>query len=78
MQGRSLNSTMVRLKLKQNLVCWNEQRGGLNSTMVRLKLWLNASIKMIQKSSQFHYGSIKTKEIEGTEYLVFSLNSTMV
>ena len=54
-----LNSTMVRLKRKYDSQTVYSKIG-LNSTMVRLKNIIYINKKIIYKTSQFHYGSIKT------------------
>ena len=75
--ARSLNSTMVRLKLKWK----NDIRGlktGLNSTMVRLKLvWAppQQSGKSCLNSTMVR---LKRGQLEKEVMLNWSLNSTMV
>ena len=54
-----LNSTMVRLKLKQHILN-TYKKICLNSTMVRLKHDYDPNIVYSISESQFHYGSIKT------------------
>ena len=46
--------------------------------MVRLKLQLCTAISRKLKTSQFHYGSIKTEKGETIAEALDSLNSTMV
>ncbi len=53
---------MVRLKLLDRFQ--NEYgRQGFNSTMVRLKLIPPIAFNVVLNKFQFHYGAIKTKEI---------------
>ena len=52
---------MVRLK-HISIPALKEGRVGLNSTMVRLKLIYSLIMEVNMKRSQFHYGSIKTKQ----------------
>ena len=68
---------MVRLKPISISVLVFEGRG-LNSTMVRLKPKNIAAWQAAAVLSQFHYGSIKTKNFSFKGRVNKSLNSTMV
>ena len=60
---KDLNSTMVRLKRKSRQL-FSISKTSLNYTMVRLKLLTKVPLLEGFGSSQFHYGSIKTKVLD--------------
>jgi len=67
---------MVRLK-RGPRVTWKNQHFSFNSIMVRLKP-LTVAPQKETSSFQFHYGSIKTENVDTVQKNISSFNSIMV